>query len=165
MTLTIELGEAREIKEVAVSDRAHLKSSKTDNVLWLKASDKMQPQPVSIRAERKDGGKAEIYVIEWVADAVAGRSCDLVRFTYPRDVVEARRAEQERRRAAWEAGAASRALHAAASQPSGPQTTPSVINKAYSITGSRALLPAQLAPATTAAATPTPIPLHDGATR
>jgi type IV secretory pathway VirB9-like protein len=159
MTLTIELGEAREIKEVAVSDRAHLKSNKTNNVLWLKASAQMQPQPVSIRAERTDGGKPEIYVIEWVADAAAGRGCDLVRFTYPRDLIEARRAEQERRRAAWEAGVASRALHAAASQPGGPQTAPSVLNKAYSIAGDRALLPAQLAPVATATVTQSPIPL------
>jgi type IV secretory pathway VirB9-like protein len=154
MTLTIELGDNREIKEVAVSDRAHLKSNKTENVLWLKASAQMQPQPVSIRAERKDGGKPEIYVIEWVADAAAGRGCDLVRFTYPRDVIEARRAEQERRREAWEAGAASRALHAAATQPGGPQTAPSTLNKAYSFSGNMALLPAQSAPSVTAVVTP-----------
>jgi type IV secretory pathway VirB9-like protein len=162
MTLTIELGDTREIKEVAVSDHAHLKTNKTDNVLWLKAASEMPPQPVSIRAERTDGGKPELYVIEWVADAAAGRGCDLVRFTYPRDAIEAKRAEQERRREAWEAGAASRALHAAATRPGGPQTAPSTLNRAYSLTGSRVLLPAQFAPAVTANATPTPL---TGATR
>jgi type IV secretory pathway VirB9-like protein len=148
-TVTIELGDTRAIKEVAVSDNAHLKKSVTGNVLWLKPTDTMTPQPISVRAVRDDG-KSEIYILQWTAEKAAEPPCDLVRFLYPQDAVDQRAAEAAKRRAEYASAAASRTLHRALALP----TAGSVVNKNYAIAGNASLIPTQLAPAAPVVLTP-----------
>ena len=145
-TLAIEFGDNRTVQVLAVSDKVHLKWLYTRNMLWLKATDEVQAQPLSVRVMRDDG-KSELYMMQWMAkDDGSGPACDLIRYINPQDDMDARKAEADKRREAWEAGAASRALHKAAIRPHGPGTGPSLLNRAYTIGGDVALMPAELAP-------------------
>jgi type IV secretory pathway VirB9-like protein len=144
-TLTIELGDTRTIKDVAVSDSKHLKSMVTGNVLWLKPVSDMTAQPISLRAVRDDG-KAELYILQWEAggSAATPSKCDLVRFTYPQDAIEARKAALAKRKAEAESRAMSRQLHEASRLPTAGSTT----NRSYTISGDAGLMPTQLSQVT-----------------
>lgn len=66
--LTIIFRASEKITYVSASDTAHLKQRNTigSNVLWLKANDKMAPQPISVRTLQEDGTPRD-YAIQWQA--------------------------------------------------------------------------------------------------
>jgi type IV secretion system protein VirB9 len=111
--VTIMFRASERIDYVSASDTAHLKQAETkgSSVLWLKATEPMQPQPISVVTLLEDGSLRN-YMLQWsatapvasaparvamtgnaqdVADVVspqakpAGAPCYLIRFDHPSD--------------------------------------------------------------------------------
>ena len=66
--ITIIFRASERISDVAASDTAHLKwaVTKGSNVLWLKATEAMPPQPLSVRTLQEDGTPRD-YPLQWTA--------------------------------------------------------------------------------------------------
>ena len=110
--ITIMFRASERIDYVSASDTAHLKQAETkgSSVLWLKATEPMQPQPISVVTLQEDGSLRN-YMLQWsasapvssaparvamtgdaqaVVDVVAPQvsqthPCYLIRFDYPSD--------------------------------------------------------------------------------
>jgi type IV secretion system protein VirB9 len=115
--ITIVFRASEQISDVAASDTAHLKwaITKGSNVLWLKATEAMPPQPLSVRTLQEDGTPRD-YPLQWtafkptappnVALASTGIAevtpdqppCYVIRYQYPMDEKAAR---DKAARAAW----------------------------------------------------------------
>jgi type IV secretion system protein VirB9 len=70
-TVTLKFGPNERVAYVSVSDSAHLKFfvAEGSNGVWLKGSEAMPAQPVSIRTLRDDGTPRD-YTLQWTALAV-----------------------------------------------------------------------------------------------
>lgn len=135
-TLTLQFGDDESIAQVAVSDSADLKRAQAGNVLWFKPTGKMDAQPISVRTT-KPNGTARLYIFQWQTrdgdnTQATPNTYYLVRFTYPED------ARQSRRAAAAKAHAKTLAARAAALLKQAP---PALINRRYVGQGDRALEP------------------------
>ena len=66
--ITIAFRASERIDYVSASDTAHLKQAETkgSNVLWLKATEAMPSQPLSVRTLQEDGTPRD-YAIQWTA--------------------------------------------------------------------------------------------------
>jgi type IV secretion system protein VirB9 len=66
--ITIAFRSSERIDYVSASDTAHLKQAETkgSNVLWLKATEAMPSQPLSVRTLQEDGTPRD-YAIQWTA--------------------------------------------------------------------------------------------------
>ena len=67
-TVTLKFGPNERVAYVSVSDSAHLKFfvAEGSNGVWLKATDAMPAQPVSIRTLKEDGTPRD-YTLQWTA--------------------------------------------------------------------------------------------------
>ena len=68
--MTIMFRASERIDYVSASDTAHLKQAETkgSSVLWLKATEPMQPQPISVVTLQEDGSLRN-YMLQWSATA------------------------------------------------------------------------------------------------
>jgi type IV secretion system protein VirB9 len=135
-TVAIRFDPAEAITDVPLSDTIHVKratGSASNNILWLKATETMPPQPIGVRTKRADGSSRD-YAFRWTSlsdDKPAGVSlaasgplkmeeilvprvsCYMIRFTYPSDVTAAQAAAWRARQAKQKADEAEIALHKA----------------------------------------------------
>jgi len=117
--ITIIFRTSERISDVAASDTAHLKwaITKGSNVLWLKATEAMPPQPLSVRTLQEDGTPRD-YPLQWTATKPNAPSnvalasdgpnipevsadqppCYVIRYQYPADE---RAAKDKAAGAAW----------------------------------------------------------------
>lgn len=131
-TVTIQFGAKERIAFVTPSDKAHLKYFLTEggNVLWLKATMPMPPQPISVRTILPDG-TPRLYALQWAAKpdqrarvalasngtaaaastASGEAACYVVRYRYPADEAAARAAAWRAQRDKARRQAAEIALH------------------------------------------------------
>jgi type IV secretion system protein VirB9 len=130
--VTIAFRSSERIDYVSASDTAHLKQAETkgSNVLWLKATEPMASQPLSVRTLQEDGTPRD-YAIQWtairppavepartalasstepahLADAAPlqpsdpARPCYVVRYQYPADDKAAKDKAARAQWAAWQ---------------------------------------------------------------
>jgi type IV secretion system protein VirB9 len=140
-TVTLKFGPNERVAYVSVSDSAHLKFfvAEGSNGVWLKATDAMPAQPVSIRTLKEDGTPRD-YTLQWTAldtpptpastDRIAlasaaptvhvseeparpPRMCYTIRFQYPADDAAAAAAKWRAMQARAKNDAAEIALHQA----------------------------------------------------
>ena len=140
-TVTLKFGPNERVAYVSVSDSAHLKFfvAEGSNGVWLKATDAMPAQPVSIRTLKEDGTPRD-YTLQWTAldtpptpastDRIAlasaaptvhvseeparpPRMCYTIRFQYPADDAAAAAAKWRVAQARAKNDAAEIALHQA----------------------------------------------------
>lgn len=165
-TISIRFGVKERITNVTPSDTAHLKFFITDgsNMLWLKATHVMPPQPIAVRTAKEDGTPRD-YSLRWTAlpdDATKGNPqvaaagnginlvelqapdaahkpnvCYMIRYDYPTDVSAAQAAAWRAKKAKEAAEAAEIALHMAALQPQGH-------NEHYVAQGDASLAPTEI---------------------
>jgi type IV secretion system protein VirB9 len=136
-TLTIQFGDDESIAEVALSDTADLKHAHAANILWLKATAKMDTQPISVRTLRTDG-TSRLYAFQWQTRD-GGNTVQtpnvfyIVRFTYPLDSLKTAQTAEKKASDDAEAARAAQLLKA---------TSETTINRRYVGQGDRALEPA-----------------------
>ena len=135
-TVSIRFGQHERITNVTPSDTAHLKFFITEgsNMLWLKGTLAMPPQPISIRTMTEDNVPRD-YALRWTAlsdakpnvalavasnvdvtevPAAEGKNiCYLIRYGYPVEVTAAQAAAWRKQKAKQAAEADEIALHQA----------------------------------------------------
>jgi type IV secretion system protein VirB9 len=136
-TLTIQFGDDESIAEVALSDTADLKHAHAANILWLKATTKMDSQPISVRTLKTDG-TSRLYTFQWQTrdggnTAPTPNGFYVVRFIYPLDTMKAQQAADKKAEDAADVARASQLLKT---------TSETTINRRYVGQGDRALEPA-----------------------
>lgn len=156
MTVTIRFGATDKIANVSPSDTVHLKYFLTENanLLWLKATQPMPSQPISIRTLKEDGTPRD-YTLQWTAlsdvpqpvqvasngdvkvQEVQPSYCYLIRFKYGQEFTKAQVDAWKARKAKERDDADEIALHRAATSNAGK-------NKRYVAQGDASIAPTEI---------------------
>jgi len=129
----ILFAEGEEIAHVAIGDAVSWEVAPAGNILFLKPREKHPTTNLQVVTTRRDGRKRSYQFELSINEGSLAESFFVVRFSYPEDEAEVRRAEAAMRRSAAEAGAVEQTF--ALSDATGPR------NWRYSAQGAAALEP------------------------
>lgn len=125
--------EGEEIAHVAIGDAVSWEIAPAGNILFLKPRERHPATNLQVVTTRRDGRKRSYQFELSIDEGSLAESYFVVRFSYPEDEAEVRRAEASLRRSAAEAGAVDQTF--ALSDATGPR------NWRYSAQGAAALEP------------------------
>jgi type IV secretion system protein VirB9 len=129
----VMFAEGEEIAHVAIGDSISWEIAPAGNILFLKPRERHPATNLQVVTTRRDGRKRSYQFELSINDGSLSESYFVVRFSYPEDEAEIRRAEASLRRSAAEAGAVDQTF--ALSDATGPR------NWRYSAQGAPALEP------------------------
>ncbi|MRI55297.1 P-type conjugative transfer protein VirB9 [Methylobacterium sp. DB1607] len=129
----ILFAEGEEIAHVAIGDAVSWEVAPAGNILFLKPREKHPATNLQVVTTRRDGRKRSYQFELSINEGSLAESFFVVRFSYPEDEAEIRRAEAAMRRSTAEAGAVEQTF--ALSDATGPR------NWRYSAQGAAALEP------------------------
>ena len=129
----VMFAEGEEIAHVAIGDSVSWEIAPAGNILFLKPRERHPATNLQVVTTRRDGRKRSYQFELSINEGSLSESYFVVRFSYPEDEAEIRRAEASLRRSAAEAGAVDQTF--ALSDATGPR------NWRYSAQGAAALEP------------------------
>ncbi|GJD94461.1 P-type conjugative transfer protein VirB9 [Methylobacterium iners] len=129
----VMFAEGEEIAHVAIGDSVSWEIAPAGNILFLKPRERHPATNLQVVTTRRDGRKRSYQFELSINEGSLAESYFVVRFSYPEDEAEIRRAEASLRRSAAEAGAVDQTF--ALSDAAGPR------NWRYSAQGAAALEP------------------------
>lgn len=132
--ITLQFADGDEQGGTGLSDSVTLKRVAVGNILMLKATGDMPPQPITARTTRPEG-VPHVHLILW--ETAPETACYAIRYVYPFEATAAQRAAWQERQALARARAAEAAL---------TRQQPEAVNTRYSLKGDPRLMPQEKAP-------------------